>query len=105
MKEDYVRPGTIAEHIEMSMVNGNTRSFTSMNGAGIDLSLIFNEKIYRAEYISLQLAFVESLVNVAVRLKEIDEKDRGLALNSFFLERNRWIEEQIRAKKIDLNSR
>lgn len=105
MKEDYLWPATLAEQIEMRMVNGNLRSFSSMAASNIDLSLVFNEKIYRAEYISLQNAFVESLTNAAIRLKGVDEKTRNAALAAFFVERNRWVDQQTRELKIDLNSR
>ncbi len=105
LKQDYQWPGIIAEQIEMRMVNGNTHSLASMTTSNIDLSLVFNEKLYRSDYISLQLLFVESLTRAAIQLKEIDEASRRAALVSFFVERNRWIDEQIRGKEIDLSSK
>ena len=105
LKEDYSWPDGISEHLEMRMVNGNSRSLAAVTEAGIDLSLVFNEKIYRAEYISFQNEFVESLTRAAIRLKEVDEKVRSSALNAFFTERNKWIEDKIRMRKIDLNSK
>ena len=105
LKEDCPWPEHVAEQIETRMVNAGTRSSVSFPGTNIDMSLIFNEKIYRAEYITLQNSLVESLTRVAVQLKEIDRTARGVALRNFIAERNRWLEQHIQAKKIDLNSK
>ncbi len=87
------------------MVNAGARSAATFQGMNLDLSLIYNEKIYRSEYIVLQNSLVESLTRAAVQLKGIDRVQRAVALRGFLAERNRWLEQHIQAKKIDLNSK
>lgn len=87
------------------MVNANTRSASSFPGTNLDMSLIYNEKIYRSEYIVLQNSLVENLTRAAVQLKGVDQSTRAATLRGFLAGRNRWLEEHIQAKKIDLNSK
>lgn len=87
------------------MVNGNAHSSSSLYKSNIDFSLVLNEKIYRSDYIELQHFFVDSLTKLAIRLKEIDQAARNAVLKSFIAEQNQWIEEKMRAKKINLNTK
>eukprot|EP00826_Nyctotherus_ovalis_P063931 TRINITY_DN9373_c0_g1_i10.p1 TRINITY_DN9373_c0_g1~~TRINITY_DN9373_c0_g1_i10.p1 ORF type:complete len:440 (+),score=136.98 TRINITY_DN9373_c0_g1_i10:222-1541(+) len=89
----------VLESVETHMVNGRREA------VGAESLVFFSDKIYRAEYMSLQNSFVESLTLAAIQLKAFDQEARRVKLKTFLTEKNQWIEEKLREKKIDEKSK